>query len=65
MASERRVAAATRLEALLGWMESLADATRLRLLRLLERHELGVAELHPHRPSTREANRGPGRWSTI
>jgi ArsR family transcriptional regulator len=32
-------------EALLGWMESLADTTRLRLLRLLERHELGVAEL--------------------
>jgi SAM-dependent methyltransferase len=31
--------------ALLGWMESLADPTRLRLLRLLERHELGVAEL--------------------
>ena len=30
---------------LLGWMESLADPTRLRLLRLLERHELGVAEL--------------------
>src|SRR3954454_6579471 len=30
---------------LLAWMESLADATRLRLLRLLERHELGVAEL--------------------
>jgi ArsR family transcriptional regulator len=30
---------------LMGWMESLADATRLRLLRLLERHELGVAEL--------------------
>jgi ArsR family transcriptional regulator len=29
----------------MGWMESLADATRLRLLRLLERHELGVAEL--------------------
>jgi ArsR family transcriptional regulator len=26
-------------------MESLADPTRLRLLRLLERHELGVAEL--------------------
>jgi ArsR family transcriptional regulator len=26
-------------------MEALADATRLRLLRLLERHELGVAEL--------------------
>ncbi len=32
-------------EALLGWMETLADTTRLRLLRLLERHELGVAEL--------------------
>jgi ArsR family transcriptional regulator len=31
--------------ALLVWMESLADATRLRLLRLLERNELGVAEL--------------------
>ena len=30
---------------LLAWMESLADPTRLRLLRLLERHELGVAEL--------------------
>lgn len=32
-------------EALMGWMESLAEPTRLRLLRLLERHELGVAEL--------------------
>ena len=32
-------------EQLLGWMGSLADPTRLRLLRLLERHELGVAEL--------------------
>lgn len=32
-------------DALLGWMESLADPTRLRLLRLVERHELGVAEL--------------------
>jgi ArsR family transcriptional regulator len=30
---------------LLGWMGSLADPTRLRLLRLLERHELGVVEL--------------------
>lgn len=30
---------------LLGWMECLSDATRLRLLRLLERHELGVVEL--------------------
>jgi ubiquinone/menaquinone biosynthesis C-methylase UbiE/DNA-binding transcriptional ArsR family regulator len=32
-------------EALLSWMASLADATRLRLLRLLEREELGVAPL--------------------
>lgn len=30
---------------LMGWMQSLADDTRLRLLRLLERNELGVAEL--------------------
>ncbi len=29
----------------LGWMSSLADATRVRLVRLLERHELGVVEL--------------------
>jgi ubiquinone/menaquinone biosynthesis C-methylase UbiE/DNA-binding transcriptional ArsR family regulator len=29
----------------LNWLGSLADATRLRLLRLLERQELGVAEL--------------------
>lgn len=32
-------------DALLGWMEGLADPTRLRLLRLLEQHELGVVEL--------------------
>lgn len=32
-------------DALLGWMEGLSDPTRLRLLRLLERHELGVVEL--------------------
>src|SRR5712671_430716 len=32
-------------QVLLGWMESLSDPTRLRLLRLLERHELGVVEL--------------------
>src|SRR5438876_446499 len=38
-------AAHSQPKALLGWMESLADSTRLRLLRLLERHELGVAEL--------------------
>ena len=31
--------------ALLGWMDGLADQTRLRLLRLLEREELGVQEL--------------------
>jgi ArsR family transcriptional regulator len=34
-----------RPEALLGWMSSLADPTRLRILRLLERRELGVADL--------------------
>lgn len=34
-----------RPEPLVGWMECLADETRLRLLRLLERHELGVVEL--------------------
>ena len=28
-----------------GWMTSLADATRARMLRLVERHELAVAEL--------------------
>ena len=32
-------------DVLLQRMVSLADTTRLRLLRLLERHELGVAEL--------------------
>lgn len=32
-------------DALLRWIGSLADATRLRLLRLLERHELGVSDL--------------------
>ena len=30
---------------MLGWMTSLADATRARALRLVERHELAVAEL--------------------
>src|SRR3954447_7583930 len=39
------VTAAAQPDALLGWMECLSDPTRLRLLRLLERHELGVAEL--------------------
>jgi ubiquinone/menaquinone biosynthesis C-methylase UbiE len=37
--------AAAQPTALLGRMVSLADVTRLRLLRLLERHELGVVEL--------------------
>ena len=32
-------------ESLLAWMEALSDSTRLRLLRLLERNELGVLEL--------------------
>jgi ubiquinone/menaquinone biosynthesis C-methylase UbiE/DNA-binding MarR family transcriptional regulator len=36
---------AGQVEALLGWMGSLADPTRLRLMRVLERQELGVAEL--------------------
>jgi ArsR family transcriptional regulator len=31
--------------AMLTWMTSLADATRARILRLLERHELSVADL--------------------
>ncbi len=34
-----------RPDRLLGWMGVLADPTRLRLLHLLERRELGVAEL--------------------
>src|SRR4051812_11975745 len=38
-------AKAQRTQHLLGWMEALSDPTRLRLLRLLERHELGVVEL--------------------
>lgn len=37
--------ASGRPDALLSRMEGLADPTRLRLLRLLERHELGVAEI--------------------
>ncbi len=40
-----RSAAALRPQALLGWMDGLADLTRLRLLHLLERQELGVVEL--------------------
>ena len=36
---------AAQTDQLLAWMASLADPTRLRLLRVLERHELGVVEL--------------------
>ena len=39
------IAGARQPESLLAWMESLADQTRLRLLHLLERQELGVAEI--------------------
>lgn len=39
------IAPAGQPELLLGWMGSLSDLTRLRLLRALEQHELGVAEL--------------------
>src|SRR6476661_5036265 len=39
------VNAAAKPDVLIARMESLADPTRLRLLRLLERHELGVADL--------------------
>lgn len=39
------IKAATQPSLLVGWMEVLADETRLRLIRLLERHELGVVEL--------------------
>lgn len=38
-------ASARRHVALLGWMDGLADETRLRLLRVLEREELSVQEL--------------------
>ncbi len=34
-----------RVDALLGWMEGLADPTRLRILRALERTELSVLEI--------------------
>jgi ArsR family transcriptional regulator len=38
-------AAARRVDALRGWMEQLADPTRLRALRALERQELSVLDL--------------------
>lgn len=37
--------AAAQPDLLLGWMGALSDRIRLRLLRVLEQHELGVAEL--------------------
>jgi ArsR family transcriptional regulator len=40
-----RSSANSQPDALVGWMDCLDDPTRLRLLRLLERHELGVVEL--------------------
>ena len=39
------VSSPSKPDRLLAWIGSLADGTRLRLLRLLERHELGVVEL--------------------
>jgi SAM-dependent methyltransferase len=39
------VKTASQPDALLAWMDCLADPMRLRLLRILERHELGVADL--------------------
>ncbi len=39
------IGSATSSQRLLAWMDALADATRLRILRLVERNELGVAEL--------------------
>ncbi len=39
------IKSASQPDGFLGWLESLADPTRLRLLRLMERQELGVAEL--------------------
>ncbi len=38
-------ASSARVDALRGWMEQLADPTRLRALRALERQELSVLEL--------------------
>ena len=41
----KRADSASGAPPLVGWMESLCDGTRLRLLGLIERHELGVADL--------------------
>src|SRR5438105_13357601 len=45
MVSAAAKTSSARPDLLIARMASLADPTRLRLLRLLERHELGVAEL--------------------
>lgn len=45
VADKRMQSGTDHVAALLGAMTCLADDTRLRLLRLLERHELGVGEL--------------------
>ncbi len=45
MKSTARQLPVSRPAAVLGWMEGLADPTRLRLLRLLDREELSVQEL--------------------
>jgi ubiquinone/menaquinone biosynthesis C-methylase UbiE/DNA-binding transcriptional ArsR family regulator len=45
LSPRRMVKTPAKPAALLAWMDSLADEARLRLLRLLERHELSVAEL--------------------
>ncbi len=42
---ELMIEVAIQPDSLLGWMGSLADTTRLRLLRLLEQQELGVSDL--------------------
>jgi ArsR family transcriptional regulator len=45
MAAPVSAAQSRRVDALRGWMEQLADPTRLRVLRALERQELSVLEL--------------------
>jgi ubiquinone/menaquinone biosynthesis C-methylase UbiE/DNA-binding transcriptional ArsR family regulator len=42
---KQMIRGASQPDGFLSWMDSLADPTRLRLLCLIEQHELGVAEL--------------------